>query len=142
MENQTKKTEEASWNLSQHLINEIAGLLKSASYLISGNDTREDALLRIQGCFKSLRAIRFRMVSYLTTEEVKSFRSKEDNFDKLIIPPCVNTGFGSKEYDKWELKSLKELPKEIDQYNQSIMNALKKYGLLIPPKEDRTKMKV
>lgn len=121
-------TEIVSWNLSQGIINEISYLLQHASqYYISGNPPK--ALYYLQ-------SVRMRISPNLSEEEIKELRKLENEF-MISIQKSVTRGFEKTDGQK---EAYVNVCAKYTIYNDKVMNALKKYGYLIPPKEDKTIM--
>jgi len=124
--------EQASWNLSQAIITELAGLLQSASRcFVAGLYNK--ALV-------NLEAIRMRIAYYLSPEERKEFREMEQESHLILNKKKALHDFDMESRRKWLLESQPKIHVLLDKYNEKIMFCLKQSGLLIPQKEDKTRM--
>lgn len=121
-------SEKVSWNLSQGIINEISYLLQGASrYYISGNISK--ALFYLQ-------SVRMRISSNLTKEEIEGLREIEKEF-MININKTITKGF--EKTDK-QREGFVNVCITYTKYNDLVMSYLGKYGYLIPPKEDNTRL--
>lgn len=132
MENETKKVELSSWNLSMAIITELAGLLSNAS----GSFVRRDYETTLQ----NLEAIRLRLAANINNEEREDFMEIEIKLHKLFGIKVSIDPLSREASKNWFTEHVPKIHKLLDEYNWKIMIALKKYGLLIPPKVDKTKM--
>ena len=122
------KTEQVAWNLAEHLIWEISNLLQNASNnSISGGYNKS---------FYNLRAIRLRITPYLDEEEKADMIRLEKRLF-LALSRSTSSSFSSTEDNK---NARIEVFEKYGEYNDSIMYALKRYGFLVPEKEDKTKL--
>lgn len=127
-----EKTEQASWNLSQAMINELANLLSAASYhFVRG---------RYGQSLIHLEAVRMRLAATITNDERQEFRDLEKTLHTLLNQETSIHPFEQESIFKWNTESLPKIHELLDIYNEKLMLCLKKYGLLIPPKEDKTRM--
>ena len=102
------KLNQVEWNLSQALIAEIQYLLATANKLfLNGNINR---------AFWALKAVKFRFIQSLDTEE-------RDKLKKI-------------EKDFYDTKNKNQQARTYDEYNEKIMDYLEVYGYLIPQKKD------
>jgi len=129
MVKQNNSSDEVSWNLSQLFINEIGNLLNEAS--------RNYVNRNYSKSFDDLKAVSMRVVAYLNEEEIEKLDKLEKNFYKNSNNTIKN-GF-----EKPTIKILKALKLQLyyyTEYNNCLLKLLRKYGLLIPLKEDTTEM--
>jgi hypothetical protein len=121
-------TEKVSWNLSMGIINEITYALQGASrYYIAGNPAK--ALYYLQ-------TVRMRISANLDEEENNKLRLIEKDFMENIRKSSYR-GFEQTEKQR---QSFVKVCIIYTYYNDLIMSYLKKYGYLIPPKEDNTRL--
>ena len=120
--------ETVGWNLSQGIINEITYLLQGATrYYIAGNIPK--ALYYLQG-------VRMRISPHLDEKEMGEMRRIEKDF-MANIHKASTKGFARTDNQKGAYVSVCII---YTLYNDLLMGHLKKYGYLIPKKEDRTIM--
>lgn len=119
---------QVGWNLAQSLLQEIASLLEGASRAyIAGN---------YPNAFNHLRAVRMRISPSLKKEEHKEMTEKESGFAKWY-GQSISTGFSQTKMQSFSAFKVFQI---YGQYNDLLMQALGKYGYLIPPKEDKTNL--
>ncbi len=103
------KINQVEWNLSQALIAEMQYLLSTSNRLfLSGN---------IDRAFWALKAVKFRFIQSLDSDERKKLKEIEKDF-----------------YDN--VKNKNQQARVYDKYNETIMDYLEVYGYLIPQKKD------
>ena len=120
-------TEKVGWNLAQGILQEISNLLQGASRnYIDSNYIK---------AFSYLRAVRMR-VPELKEDELKIAIDKENQFAMLSYQ-AQGKGFT---YSKNATEASLLIYRLYGKYNDLILGYLKKYGYLIPPKEDRTNL--
>lgn len=123
------RTEEVSWNLSQILISEIGNLLNNASHnYVKRNYAKT---------FDYLKAVKMRIVAYLSEAEIKNLCILEEKAYKYME---VRKPHGFKPITPEQSKNNFLLWKLLDEYNTTLFILLRKYGLLIPMKEDTSKL--
>ena len=106
-------SDKVSWNISQGLLIDISNTLAHANnYYLRGNTSK---------WFYYLKAVKMRVIQSLKPDERKEFSSKE-----------------SKITNSNPLKDNVSLL--IEEYNELLMDKLNKYGYLIRPELDSTKM--
>ena len=126
MEGEQEKIEESGWNLAQHIIREISLLLYKASQsFVAAN---------FNVAMQNLQAIRLRIAPNLESKELKTLEYIEIKFLKQL-PKTRATGFNT-----GDPKATTETYKLYKEYNDVLMGYLKKYGYLIPPKKDKTRL--
>jgi len=140
MEEQNNDVEKVSWNLSQALIFEISNMLKlsSTNYI----------LMNFEKSFTALKCVKMRIIANLNEDEIMEFVTLEKNCKIGLIKQKVTKFKESNQFgcpytedDFNAAKNIKvNLVDAIDEYNEKIMIALKKYGFLIPAKKDSTQM--
>lgn len=119
-----------SWNLSEHLIKEIASLLaQSSSYFIGRQYDR---------CFDCLVAAKLRAIQSFNEKERNVFETAEKKILHYI------NAIGSRElrhnnFDLW-IKTNNLTYDGICNYNVMLMDALNRYGYLIKLQEDTTRL--
>mgnify|MGYP001205018716 CR=1 FL=1 len=127
------------WNLASNFINEIAYLLMGASNsAIEGNAIQE---------YKFLRQIRARIVPIINSDEF-SMCCQLEKFISNGIYLLDSFNFSNisavEKENKEFLKNRSELRSfsvnKLCEYNDYLLKLLKKYGLFIPTKRDRTKI--
>ena len=107
--------DQVEWNLSSALINEIQALLSISTRLyLAGN---------IRKAFWSLKAVKFRFIQSLNSEERTLLKDLEKEFFHSI---------NKKEKNK--------MAYVYDVYTEKIMDFLEMYGYLIPKKKDITRI--
>lgn len=121
--------EQVSWNLSQALLAEIAGLLlKASNYYVSGNYWQS---------FDCLKAAKLRFIQSLKQNERDMFVEQEKiiiNLLKFHHPQLANSN-----PNLWcRLRGV--ISSEVDRYNIMLMDTLNKYGYLIKAQEDSKRM--
>jgi len=124
-----EKPQEVSWNLSMILIAEIGNLLNHAS---------NNYVKRNYGkAFDYLKAVKMRVVAYLSKDEINKLSDMEDKAYKYIefSKPKGFNPIGESYYE-----NTFKLWKLLDEYNTFLFSLLRKYGLLIPMKEDTSKL--
>lgn len=124
------RVEESSWNLAQWLIMELADLLKRANNFYIKRQFKE--------AFFCMHAIRYRISANLLEEEMQQLQSLEEQINKEIILSKPADGFNN--FTQENYAAINRLTKLYGTYNDNIMKSLKKYGYLIPPKEDKTNL--
>jgi hypothetical protein len=109
---------QASWNLAQHIILEISGHLSNAG--------RNFLLGKLNKYFWYMNLIKRRIIPFMNPEERMDLKLKEDKLKELE--------------PKWSVRpiSVPEFSTLLEEYDCSIMDLLRKYGLLVPPKKDHT----
>ena len=123
-----EKIEQAGWNLAQHIIIELSKSLNGATEnYISGHYSK---------AFSFLRGVRMRISPSLTPDEKDSLIKKEKELFKYTNSAKTDS-FNSTSEQKIAFAKVFLLYGE---YNDLIMDNLKRYGFLIPPKEDKTKL--
>jgi len=112
---------EASWHLAPHLINFFGNhLTLSGSNFLAG---------RLDKYFWHLNLIKRRLMPFLKEDEQIEIRILDKEL-KTLEP-------------MWKIKPMKvnvEFSNKLEEYDSMIMKFLKKYGFLVPPKEDRTQL--
>lgn len=109
---------QASWNLSEPTIMEIAGYLKQgrAAWLNYGNCSeyywKFDAVIRV-------------LFGIINEEEKIQADKLQTEIQQLLLDPQRNKG---------------ELSKKLREYDGFVMTVLHKYRFLVPPKVDRTRL--
>lgn len=124
------KEYEASFNLALHLTEEIANCLARADEYYS----RDNMI----GYFNNLVIIRRRINSFISEEEKEVMNNLESQIDKTI--GSTGTPFETpKPIHLAIMNKTKGICKNIlKEYDSKIMFLLRKYGLLIPPKKDKS----
>lgn len=131
---QDSKSEPAqvSWNLSAMLIQDIGMHLAKSSMLFAEN--------KFYDSYKELVVVEMRISTYFSDEEKKQIRKYAPYLDKGgIIYSSLPNGSESIEYFR-KMQDQIKYHTLLKQYNDLIMDALKKYGFLIKPSEDSKKM--
>jgi hypothetical protein len=107
------------------MLEELGSKLKAAS----------DAYLKkeLEICFLNLKGIRNRIGSDMSDKEKESLKILEP-----IIILLINRDKGLRKNNPLKSKLRYTILQKIDEYNDLIMFFLKKYGYLIPRKEDHT----
>lgn len=126
-EPRAEKPAEASWNLASSFMDEIRESLFSASKGIIQQDFKR--------VFNSLKAVRLRIVQYLSSEERELFRQKERIIENYINLRSRLDVYDETQERKWGEYTLR-IQRYVELYNDMIMDALKKYSLSIPDKEE------
>ena len=123
-----EEIKEVGWNLAQHIIFELSERLGGAneSY-IAGNYPK---------AFNNMKAVRMRITPSLSKEQKADLTIKENQFARQYAL-SVSKGFGHTEKQALALSKVYILYGE---YNDLVMECLKQYGYLIPPKEDKTNL--
>lgn len=124
--------EKVSWNLAEALIEELGDLLKQASRNYVQNN--------FDKVFSILKAIRMRIVDRLTDEELKMFIDMEDNLYILSNKKKQTGDFGKP--NKETIESGYKFWKTLDNYNNTLLKTMRKYGYLIGAKQDKTQLSI
>lgn len=120
--------DKVSWNLAAGIIMEIQNLLaKANTNYISG---------RITKCFHCLKAIKMRIIQNLSQEERLHLKKLEEEIHKKMYALESTSTEDGKEWHiaKGEVCNL------VENYNETILDLLDKYGFLIEKKQDYKKM--
>jgi len=115
---------QVSWNLSAAIIMEISFHLQEASKLFSTN--------RVPMAYKHLSAIELRIGCYFTKEEKDALRVISAKFES----PRDVSKWKQGDHESYEVQQIENYR----EYNDLIMDALKKYGFLIKHAEDSKRM--
>jgi len=126
-----------AWNLSEGLIRQIDLLLQASSVNYVGG--------KFATFFENLKAVRMKIIQSLTPGERQQFKTLETEtysyLDVLASLRDPRAGFENPaKIRAWYIESKPKLILALDKYNDLLMDTLDKYGYLIPPKEDKTKM--
>lgn len=108
-------SDKVSWNIAQGFVIDLANTLALANKLYFRGE--------IKKWFFCLKSLKLRIIQSLKPDERKEFSNKEDKI-RSISP--------LRDYDK--------LIKAIEDYNEYLMDKLNKYGYLMKPEMDSTKM--
>ena len=124
------KEEKSKWNLSDALIYEIAHHLSRASQLYQ--------LMKFSDAFMNLKTITLRLSPYLKDNERKDLRRAEvDMFESIFLSKPVAFSPPSETNRKHQVLSIIRF----DNYNDILMNIIKKNGLYFVVKEDKNALK-
>lgn len=120
---------QVAWNLSSSLIMEVSELLVKADqeYLQGKPDN----------AYYSMKAIKMRIVNSLNAEERKYLKAMES---KVVRWVSIANMYASKYKYKEASQARAVLAEKYEEYNETIMDLLDKYGYLIQRKEDKTKI--
>ncbi|MGA2130632.1 MAG: hypothetical protein ABSG05_03425 [Candidatus Pacearchaeota archaeon] len=126
----TSDSQEVAWNLSQAIIEQIAIILNAA--------TNNYIRYNFETCFRNLKAIRMIIVANLKQDEREKFVEKEKELNNTFgLQVTTYSGFNLSKKVEFSKNYGSELIKNLDSYSELLMDTLKKYGYLIPPKEDK-----
>jgi hypothetical protein len=128
MEELEIKPEQVGWNLAQFIVLQLSELLHGASTnYISGNYIK---------AFSYLRALRLRITPVLSIDErTNSIKKEKEIFQNISI--AISKGFISTEQNQTARERVFIL---YGDYNDFLMDLLKKYNFYVPTKEDRTNL--
>lgn len=133
MEQEVKQeATQVSWNLSALLIQEIGTHLSNSSNYFAAN--------LFYKSYRELVVVEMRISTYFTQDEKDELKKHSNYLDNgsSIFQVLPN---GATEKDILiQLKQQQRYYSELRNYNDLIMNALKKYGFLIKPAEDSKRM--
>lgn len=116
-----EEKKQVSWNLSEAIIFELAGLLQLAStHYLTGN---------INKWFFTLKAVKMRILPKLSKEERDSLKKIELKFGKSY----------QQKYEK-NSKIRGICISSVEEYNEAILDYLKDYGFYPRDMEDSTKI--
>ena len=124
--------EEVAWNLSQAIIDQIGLLISSF--------VKNYKVYDYEKAFRDMKSIRLIIVANLNTNERTDTKSKEKSLDFLLSQRSFASnkdGFDNTKQIEFSKKNGKDLIKNLDDYVELLMDLLKKYGYLIPVKEDK-----
>lgn len=125
-----EENEQVSWNLSQIIIVEIGNNLRIASDLYYQR--------RFFDCFMKLKSVGMRVNPYLSVDEIGNLKTIEDSIFKKNSK-TKRVGFGKPTGEA--AQAFGSIRIKVDEYNNKLLSLLKKYGLLIATKEDKTKIR-
>ena len=116
-----RETFQASFNLAQHFIFTIAGYLtEGGTHFLNG---------RLDKYFWSLVLVKRRIYAFLEPDEKLGIDALEREIKGEIPKLIIKTSY-----------SEPKIVEKLENYDAMIMEYLRKYGLLVPPKRDRTKL--
>lgn len=122
------KVEKAGWNLAEHFISQLAGLIQGASrYYIECDYIK---------AFAHMRAARMLINPNLSAEEKTALLDLERKFVESLKQTIAK---GFEQTEKIALAKV-QVFLLYGEYSDKVMDLLKKYGFLVPPKEDKTKL--
>lgn len=123
-------SQEVAWNLSQAIIDEIALRLSHA--------VNDYIHYDFESCFRNLKAIKMIVIANLDDEEREEFLGMEIELGKLLGGMSnVKSGFQIHKQLKFSKENGTSILQKLDEYSEFLMDTLKDYGYLIPPKEDK-----
>ena len=127
---EAKKNFESSWNLSEHLIDDIAATLHAARVSFRSGE--------MDSYYWDFYMIRKTLEAFMEEDELKKSIILENEIESLIKvfkdKPITNE-------DKIKICNIiKVVNKNLKEYDGMVMNLLRKYGFLVPPKKNRTKL--
>lgn len=125
MKMEEERIEEPILNLSQHIINEIAELLSEANKSFVRSD--------FNNAMQNLQAVRLRISQNLQKKELEELESIANQFMERL-PKTKAVGFNTA-----DPKAVAEVYGLYKEYNDLIMNHLKKQSLLIPTSKKQRK---
>jgi hypothetical protein len=134
----TKKEDidQSAWNLSQHIINLIGELLKTASQKFRKGD--------IQGCYWDGEEVRILIEDDLDETEKQQLQDYELNISRLYAMTKIKSNMNKEEYPE-EIRKQISLAKnthykKVKDYRKYLMRLLGKYGYLVSKKENAAKI--
>lgn len=131
VEDTENKPFESSWNLTMSLILDIGNYLRNAGEsFMRGN---------MDKYFWNLNLIKRRIHPFLSNEEKRELNALELDISQTL-GLSRNERTLSEKFKERLSEQLQLLPTNLSKYDGMIMDCLNKYKLLIPPKEDNTRI--
>jgi len=118
---QTNNTFQASWHLASQIIDALASYLRrGGEFFLEG---------RLDKYFWSLVLVKRRIFAFLDETEQKEINKIETSI-KTLLPIATIKGYYTQPM----------FIQSLENYDAQLMFYLRKYGMLVPPKKDKTVM--